>query len=73
MSGVMNIFNTKKIAAKNKTHADFTSQKFNDGKIEFVGFKNELALGLERFIHTAGRVSQGEGPYTIKFDPYKSK
>lgn len=40
MSGVMNIFNTKKIAAKNKTNADFTEQKFNDGKIEFVGFKN---------------------------------
>ena len=33
MSGVMNIFKTKKIAAKNKTYSDFVEQKFNDGKI----------------------------------------
>lgn len=42
MSGVMNIFKTKKIAAKNKTHNNFTEQTFNDGKLEFVGFKNEF-------------------------------
>lgn len=46
MSGVKNIFNTNKIAARNKKGEDFTDQKFNDGKLEFVGFKNELALGL---------------------------
>lgn len=59
MSGVKNIFNTNKIASKNKKSEDFTTQSFNDGKLEFVGFKNELALGLERFIHTAGRICQG--------------
>ncbi len=71
MSGVKNIFNTNKIAAKNKKIDDFTDQSFNDGKLEFVGFKNELALGLERFIHTAGRISQGEGPFCIKFTDKK--
>lgn len=40
MSGVKNIFNTNKIAAKNKKMDDFTDQSFNDGKLEFVGFKN---------------------------------
>lgn len=71
MSGVKNIFNTNKIAARNKKGEDFTDQKFNDGKLEFVGFKNELALGLERFIHTAGRITQGEGPFCIKFNSKK--
>jgi hypothetical protein len=33
MSGVKNIFNTNKIASKNKHHYDFTSPKFNDDKI----------------------------------------
>jgi hypothetical protein len=40
MSGVKNIFNSSKIGSKNKHHKDFTEQKFNDGKLEFVGFKN---------------------------------
>jgi hypothetical protein len=33
MSGVKNVFNTKKIGAKNKNHNDFTHQSFNDGKL----------------------------------------
>jgi hypothetical protein len=33
MSGVKNIFNTSKIAAKNKKNSDFTEQRFNDGVI----------------------------------------
>jgi hypothetical protein len=33
MSGVKNVFNTNKIAAKNKKNTDFTDSKFNDDKI----------------------------------------
>jgi hypothetical protein len=32
-----------------------------------VGFKNELSLGLERCMNTAGKVTQGSGPFCIKF------
>lgn len=34
--------------------------------IEFLAFKSELRLGLERIINSGARIAQGRGPFVIK-------
>ena len=42
--------------------------------IEFVSFKNELSLALERIFRSGGKVFQGSGPYEIKMkEPKKGQ
>ena len=67
MAGVHNIFNTNRMATTQKDNNHHTRQAYGDGKIEFVGFKNELSLGLERYTNQAGKVTQGEGPFVVGF------
>lgn len=59
MAGLKNIWNTRKLGINTDSHPNFDQQRFDDGKIEFVGFKNELRLGLERLGNFGARVAQG--------------
>ena len=67
MAGVFNVFNTNKMAINQKDNIHHTRQAYGDGKIEFVCFKNEASLGLERYTKQAGKVTQGGGPFIIEF------
>lgn len=65
MAGLRNVWNTSKLGIRSQPSAEFQEQRFDDGLIEFLGFKNELQLGLERIGNFGARVAQGEGPYSI--------
>lgn len=67
MAGLKNVWKTSTLGVKEPPPEPFTEQQFNDGKIEFLAFKNELRLGLERFVNCGARLAQGEGPFTINF------
>ena len=64
MAGTKNVWNTSKAGIDNPS-ANYTEQKYDDGKIEFIGFKSEIRLGLERVINSGAKVAQGEGPFTM--------
>jgi hypothetical protein len=67
MAGLKNVWNTSKLGIKTNSSPEFSEQRFDDGKIEFIGFKNELRLGLERIGNFGARVAQGEGPFQLEF------
>lgn len=67
MAGVQNVFRTDKMAIKPRLNPEFSKPTYDDGKLEFVCFKNELSLGMERYFNLAGRVTQGSGPFSINF------
>ena len=47
---------------------DFGTQKFGDGKLEFLTFSSLSSLSQERFFKgRAQRVGQGVGPFLLKF------
>jgi len=47
---------------------DFGTQKFGDGKLEFLTFSSSMSLAQERFFKgRAQRVGQGSGPFLLKF------
>ena len=56
MAGLRKVWETKSISNVNldKQIAEelFKEQKVDDGMVEFVTFKNELSLGLERIIRS---------------------
>ena len=64
MAGLRNVWNTSKLATTN-SNQQFTDQRFDDNKIQFLAFKNQLTLGLERIMHCAARITQGNGPYKL--------
>lgn len=66
MAGALNAWETKKDISFDKS-IKFEKQSVNDGKVEFIGYKNEIILGMEKFLHTGARVAQGEGPFVIEF------
>ena len=68
MAGLQNVWDTNKLGILTDNPPEFTDQKFDDGKIEFLGFKNELRLGLQRVGNFGARIAQGSGPYTIDFN-----
>jgi hypothetical protein len=67
MAGLKNVWNTNKLGFRGQPLEPFTPQQFDDGKIEFLAFKNELSLGLERIVNSGARVGQGEGPFSLSF------
>lgn len=54
MAGVKNIW-------KPNCERNQENQNFGDGKLEIVGFRNELSLVLERLVSLADNVYQAEG------------
>lgn len=46
MAGLKNVWGTAELGVESGQLDAFTEQKFDDGKIEFIAFKNELSLGL---------------------------
>jgi hypothetical protein len=46
MAGLKNVWNTSTLGVRTERPPQFTEQRFDDGKIEFLGFKSELGLGL---------------------------
>ena len=70
MAGLRNVWKTKSISNinidKKKAKQIFNQQKVDDGMVEFVSFKNELNLALERIIRSGSKVMQGGGPFQIK-------
>ena len=45
----------------------YQKQAVDDGMIEVVSYRNEVSLMLERSVHMAKKVTQGRGPYIMKF------
>jgi hypothetical protein len=69
MAGVRDSWKTKKIAVtSNLPQKIWTPQSHGDGKVEFIAYKNELSLALERCMRMGGRVMQGSGPFEITFN-----
>ena len=67
LGGSQNVWKTEKRASHyTPPLSEFASQKFNDGKIEFVAYKNQLDIGLEKFSRRAAKVAQGTGPFLIE-------
>lgn len=47
MAGLKDVWNTSKLGIlKPELPLEFSEQRYDDGKIEFLAFKNELRLGL---------------------------
>ena len=42
MAGLRNVWNTSKLGIRSQPSTEFQQQRFDDGLIEFLGFKNEL-------------------------------
>jgi hypothetical protein len=40
MAGLKNVWNTSKLGIRANSPPEFSEQRFDDGKIEFLGFKN---------------------------------
>lgn len=59
MAGLRNVWTTSKLGIRSQPTVEFQEQRFDDGLIELLGFKNELQLGLERFGNFGARVAQG--------------
>lgn len=55
------------MAIESKKDHEFHPQKFDDGVIEFVGYKSEINLALERIIRSGSRITQGGGPFELNF------
>ena len=70
MSGLRNVWETKSVSNvninKSEAKSMFREQKVDDGMVEFVSFKNELRLALERLLRAGGKVFQGSGPFEIR-------
>ncbi len=66
MAGLRKVWRTKGIAVPNRKHDDFSEQKVDDGLLEFVSFKSELNLALERVVRSGARALQGDGPFEIR-------
>lgn len=69
MAGLRDVWKTTSMAVRVedkiiKKH--FREQHCDDGLVEFVAYKNELGLALERVIRGGSRVTQGSGPFEIR-------
>ena len=68
MTGLHHVWETNDLAAINNENMKFTSQSESDGKLEFVAFKSELNLALQRIMRSGAKVTQGGGPFQILFN-----
>lgn len=63
MAGLRKVWRTRTVSVPNVRHNSFSNQKVDDGLIEFVSFKTELNLALERIMRSGARAMQGKGPF----------
>ena len=77
MAGLRKVWQTKSISnvniQKSEAKSIFKDQKVDDGMVEFVSFKNELRLALERIFRSGEKVFQGSGPFEIKMKEPKKE
>lgn len=70
MAGLRDVWKTNSITNvnmdKKKAKECFKEQAVDDGLVEFVSYRNELNLALERIIRAGSKVFQGAGPFEIK-------
>lgn len=70
MAGLRKVWQTNSISNvnidKKRASQYFKDQKVDDGMVEFVSYKNELSLALERIMRSGSKVLQGGGPFFIK-------
>ena len=64
MAGSKHVWDTSTLGVENPSN-HYSEQRYDDGKIEFIGFKNELRLALERVVNSGAKVAQGEGPFKM--------
>lgn len=62
MCGLMNVWATTAVATKTTSY-HWKPQSSSDGLLEFVAYKNELNLALERLTNSGAKVAQGTGPF----------
>lgn len=67
MGGVADIWETPSLAVEGGSSEQFVAQKYDDGLLEFVSWKNEMQLALQIVVNNAYRVSQGSGTFKIEF------
>ena len=67
MAGLRKVWQTNSISNvkidKKRASQYFKDQKVDDGMVEFVSYKNELSLALERIMRSGSKVLQGGGPF----------
>ena len=78
MAGLRKVWQTKSISnvniKKSEAKTIFKDQKVDDGMVEFVSFKNELRLALERIFRSGEKVFQGSGPFEVRMkEPKKDE
>lgn len=53
---------------RNGSQKEYKRQDFSDGLLEFVSFRSEFQLGLERYVSgRSSKLTQGGGPFTLNF------
>jgi hypothetical protein len=70
MGGACKIWSTSKLGLENNQISEetFGKQDFSDGQLEFVSFRSELELGLEKMIPgQSSKLTQGSGPFMLNF------
>lgn len=63
MAGLRDVWHTSALSTTDESLKEFTPQVYNDGKVEFVAYRSELGLALERCIRAGAKVTQGGGPF----------
>ena len=66
MAGLRNVWQTDHVAT-DTPDKEFYPQAIGDEKVEFIAFRNELSLGLERVVRSGAKVTQGSGPFEMSF------
>lgn len=67
MAGLRDVWKTTQHATRETPEKQFTPQHYSDAKVEFVAYRSELGLALERVFRQGGRVAQGGGPFEMVF------
>ena len=66
MGGITDIWETESSALEGNSQV-YLPQKYNDGCLEFVSWRNEMELVMEMVVNNAYKVSQGPGPFEVNF------
>jgi diacylglycerol kinase (ATP) len=74
MAGARKIWDSRKEALQNTGQRNFVEQNFGDGMLEFVSYRSEFQMGLERYISgRSSRLAQGPGPFLLNFRKTEQK
>lgn len=63
MAGLRKVWRTNELADSTSVNVSFSPQKIDDGLLEFVCYKTELNLALERLLPSGAKAMQGNGPF----------